>query len=249
MRYFVELSYDGSAFHGWQIQPNAFTVQEEVQSKMKLILQTEIPVVGCGRTDTGVHASQFYLHFDSEGKLEQDFVYAMNQVLAPEIAFYNLWECPERTHARFDALSRSYRYRIHQAKDPFLRTTSYYFRPELDVSRMNEACEIIKDHTHFNAFCKSNTDNKTDICRIDHCAWKQNDHILEFEVRADRFLRNMVRAMVGTLIQVGQNRFSFEEFRDILQSGERSNAGESVPAHALFLEKVEYDKTTWVKVG
>ena len=216
---------------------------------MERILQTPIQVTGCGRTDTGVHATQFFLHFDSELELSSDFVYTMNQVLVPELAVHGLWLGPENMHARFDARSRSYRYKIHNAKSPFLRSTSYYFRPELDLAAMNAGAEVITGHAHFDAFCKSRTDNKTDICRIDHCRWIKEDQRLEFEVTADRFLRNMVRAMVGTLLLVGQAKLSLEELDTILESRKRSNAGESVPAHALFLEKVEYDKTTWRKVG
>ena len=249
MRYFAEISYDGSAFHGWQIQPNACSVQEEIQTKMERILQIPIQVTGCGRTDTGVHASQFFLHFDADLDLDSDFVYTMNQVLVPEIAVHNLWLCNEEMHARFDAKSRSYRYKLHNAKSPFHRHVSYYFRPELDLEIMNAGANVIAGHTHFDAFCKSRTDNKTDICRIDHCRWIKDGHRLEFEVTADRFLRNMVRAMVGTLLLVGQGKLSLDELDNILQSRKRSNAGESVPAHALFLEKVEYDQTTWRKVG
>jgi len=249
VRYFAEISYDGSAFHGWQIQPNAFSVQEEIQTKMERILQTPVSVTGCGRTDTGVHATQFFLHFDSELELDHEFVYSFNQVLVSEVAVHGLWVCPENVHARFDAKSRSYRYKLHSRKSPFLRNQSYYFRPELDVNAMNEGAEIIAGHTHFDAFCKSNTDNKTDICRIDHCQWVSEGSRMEFEVTADRFLRNMVRAMVGTLLLVGQGKLSLEQLKTILESRKRSNAGESVPAHALFLEKVVYDQTTWRKVG
>ncbi|CAN5592632.1 tRNA pseudouridine(38-40) synthase TruA [soil metagenome] len=240
-RYFLQLSFHGRKFHGWQIQDNAHTVQAELNSALKALLGVETETTGCGRTDTGVHAGKFYVHFDAvEIPDESDFIYHLNCLLPFEVAIQKIIRLGDDAHARFDATSRTYRYFIHHVKNPFLNDTSYFFPFIVDLVLMNEAALILLDHTDFSCFSKSRTQVKTNICKIISAEWKMLENQLVFEITADRFLRNMVRAIVGTLLEVGEKNISLSEFTEIIENKKRAGAGASVPGHGLFLVEVSY---------
>jgi tRNA pseudouridine38-40 synthase len=240
-RYFLQLSFHGKKFHGWQIQENAHSVQAELNRALKTLLGKETDTTGCGRTDTGVHALKFYLHFDAEEiSDEKDFLYHLNSLLPFEIAVYKILKVDDDAHARFDATSRTYKYFIHRRKNPFLNDTSYFFPFETDLKLMNEAAEILKSYSDFSSFSKSRTQVKTNICKVTDARWIEKDEQLIFEITADRFLRNMVRAIVGTLLEVGERHITLDDFREIIEHKKRSGAGVSVPGHGLFLVNVTY---------
>lgn len=240
-RYFLQLSFHGGKFHGWQVQDNAHSVQAEVNNALKTLLGKTIETTGCGRTDTGVHALQFFLHFDADVvENETDFVYHLNCLLPFEIAIQRIISVGENCHARFDATSRTYRYFIHRRKDPFLNDVSHYFPFQVDMEKMNEAAAILKEHHDFSCFSKSRTQVKTNICKISAAGWTMKEDQLVFEITADRFLRNMVRAIVGTLLEVGEGHTSISEFSEIIENKQRSGAGVSVPGQGLFLTRVTY---------
>lgn len=252
-RYFITFSYDGTHYHGWQIQPNANTVQQELQRGLSILLRKDMEVVGAGRTDTGVHARKMAAHFDWES-LDADgnnqglpmpcdqLVYRLNRILPRDISVLNVFPVSDDMHARFSATSRTYHYYIHTQKDPFLRHYSLQMNYPLDFARMNEAAQMFLEHEDYAAFCKAGGDNKTTICHVTQARWVQTSPTTwYFEITANRFLRNMVRAVVGTLIEVGRGKMTMEQFEDILHNGSRSDAGESMPGNALFLEDVAYD--------
>ena len=257
MRYFIFFGYDGTNYHGWQIQPNANSVQQELQHALSILLRKEIEVVGAGRTDTGVHARNMAAHFDwdseedspeakvSKGQLPiapDQLVYRLNRILPRDIAVYEVREVDSEMHARFSATSRTYHYYIHTRKDPFERHYSLQMNYPLDFEKMNEAAQYFLQHEDYAAFCKAGGDNKTTICHVTAARWVQTSPTTwYFEITANRFLRNMVRAVVGTLIDVGRGKITMEQFLDILHNGSRSDAGESMPGNALFLEDVGYD--------
>jgi tRNA pseudouridine38-40 synthase len=241
LRYFIELSYKGTRYHGWQIQPDANSVQQELQQAFIKILQEEIQVVGAGRTDTGVHAKQMFAHFDTQKKLNAEYVYKFNAVLPNDIVIYSVSKVDDEAHARFDAISRSYEYHIWLGRNPFfLETTWQLHQQQLDVDQMNLAAKLLLEYTDFECFSKVKTDVKTFQCTITHAEWKQQGSQLIFHITANRFLRNMVRAIVGTLMEVGQGKKSIEDFRNVIESKKRSEAGLSVPAQGLFLTEVKY---------
>lgn len=240
MRYFLELSYHGGAYHGWQRQPNAVSVQEKVENALATLTRKKIEVVGAGRTDAGVHARQLYLHFDAEAILNEDFVFKMNSVLPEDIAIKSLYRMQPDAHARFDALSRSYEYHVVREKDPFALGSAYFVKRELDLEKMNIGAGILLEYSDFKCFSRSRTDVKTYNCKIAHAFWEERGKLLIFHIKADRFLRNMVRAIVGTLLEIGLGKMKVEEIHQILESRSRSEAGASVPAHGLYLSKVEY---------
>ncbi|MDT0641698.1 tRNA pseudouridine(38-40) synthase TruA [Zunongwangia sp. F363] len=243
MRYFLELAYLGTAYHGWQKQPDAVSVQEKIEQVLSRLLQKKIEIVGAGRTDAGVHAKQLFAHFDTEEFLdEEEMLYKMNSMLPKDIAISRILRVKNNTHARFDALSRSYEYCIVQEKDPFLINKAYYLKQHLNVDKMNEAAQILKNYRNFKCFSKSRTDVKTYNCIIESAEWKRKGELLVFHITADRFLRNMVRAIVGTLLQIGQGKNSVENLHDIIKSEDRGMAGASVPAHGLFLTQIKYPK-------
>ena len=257
MRYFIFFGYDGTNYHGWQIQPNANSVQQELQRALSILLRKEIEVVGAGRTDTGVHARNMAAHFDwnpeekvSEEKVSEEripmaldqLVYRLNRILPRDIAVYEVREVDAGMHARFSATSRTYHYYIHTRKDPFERHYSLQMNYPLDFEKMNQAAQYFLHHEDYAAFCKAGGDNKTTICHVSAARWVQTSPTTwHFEITANRFLRNMVRAVVGTLIDVGRGKISMDQFLDILHNGSRSDAGESMPGNALFLEDVGYD--------
>lgn len=241
-RYFGRLSFKGTRYHGWQVQPNALSVQEVIENAFSVILQEKIAVTGAGRTDTGVHASFYMLHFDSEnGQIDEVWLVArLNSFLPADIAFHSIMKVPPDAHARFSAISRTYQYFIHQQKDPFLTGTSFFFRRNLDLPKMNEACQVLFSISDFTSFSKLHTDVKTNLCKVFQAKWeKENDRII-FTVTADRFLRNMVRALVGTMLEVGLGKISVEDFIEIIYKKDRRAAGVSVPAEGLYLTEIIY---------
>lgn len=245
-RYFIELSYNGTDYHGWQVQPNAVTVQECLDKALSTYFRQPIITLGCGRTDAGVHATQFYAHFDivQDGELKPlNFgrsVTGINSLLPYQISVKRIFEVENTAHARFGATERAYHYHIHFHKDPFKLDRSWLYKGDLDVVAMNEAAEILLKHTDFSCFSKSNTQTFTNNCKITEAHFQVKDESLLFTIRADRFLRNMVRAIVGTLVRIGKKEINLEQFKEIIESKNRSNAGQSVPACGLYLVSVVY---------
>ena len=242
MRYFITLSYDGTRYHGWQIQPNGISVQEELQHALSLLLRQEVAVTGAGRTDAGVHASMMVAHFDSLEPVDCcQLAYKLNKLLPQDIAVGGIRQVADDMHARFSALARTYYYYIHTVKSPFLRHYSCELHYPLDFGLMNRAAQQLLIHDDFAAFCKSHADVKTTLCRVSKAEWRQTSQgQWLFEITANRFLRNMVRAVVGTLIEVGRGRLSPDDFQRVVEGRRRTEAGESMPAHALFLQNIEY---------
>lgn len=242
MRYFIELSYNGKNYHGWQSQPNAVSIQEKVTKALTTILRNSISVMGAGRTDAGVHAQQLFAHFDVNFKLEEQLLTnKLNAFLPKDIVINNIFLVNDDAHARFDAISRSYEYRIWLGRNPFLLDTTWQIHQQkLDVKKMNEAAAVLLKYTNFKCFSKSKTDVKTYNCVITNATWKLEGNLLTFHISADRFLRNMVRAIVGTLLDVGLGKKTKEDVIAIIKSENRSNAGVSVPPQGLFLTKVNY---------
>ena len=245
MRYFLTLSYKGTAYHGWQVQDNAPTVQGMLQKALSTLLEEKIDVTGAGRTDTGVHAAYYIAHFDAgSGKpQEKNFVYHLNAMLPKDIAVSSVRPVPDDAHARFSAILREYKYYILTEKDPFKIDTAYRYPLSLDMDKMNEAAELLKGYSDFESFCKLHADNKTTICHLRDSIWEKNGSMLIYTVSADRFLRNMVRAIVGTLIDVGRGKTDVARFREIIEAKNRGAAGTSAPAHGLFLTDIHYPDT------
>lgn len=241
-RYFLTLSYNGKRYNGWQIQNNAPSVQQTLQKALSTILRDDINVVGAGRTDTGVHASYYVAHFDTQVVIEdlKSTVYHLNAFLPEDIALSKLERVSDDAHARFDATSREYKYYISLSKNPFRRDFSTTLPYPLDIEKMNEAASAMLAYEDFACFAKLHSNNKTTICHIEYAFWQQQDDMLVFHIRADRFLRNMVRAIVGTLIDVGRGKINIDDFHKIINSGSRSAAGTSVPPQGLFLTDVKY---------
>ncbi|WP_369048978.1 tRNA pseudouridine(38-40) synthase TruA [Tenacibaculum sp. UWU-22] len=242
MRYFIELSYFGKNYHGWQIQPDANSVQAEINKALSIVLQTAVNVVGAGRTDTGVHASQMFAHFDVEKKIQENFIYKCNSVLPNDIVVNAFFLVKDDSHARFDAVSRSYEYKIWLGRNPFLLETAWQIHSlKPNVALMNKASDLLLQYSDFESFSKVKTDVYTFNCDVTNAQWVLEGNELTFYITANRFLRNMVRAIVGTLLDVGFGKISVEDFRKIIESKNRSNAGLSVPAKGLFLSKITYD--------
>ena len=248
MRYFIELSYNGKDYHGWQNQPNAITVQSVVENALSKLLRNDITIVGAGRTDTGVHAKQMFAHFDTLEEIDTNFLtLKLNAFLPKTIAIHNIHKVKNNAHARFDALSRCYIYKINTHKDVFIFDNSYYFNKELNIDILQSACDILFKYKDFKCFSRTHTDVKTYLCEIMSASWsKTEDECLIFKIKADRFLRNMVRAIVGTMLEIGIGKKSLEDLHAIIASRDRSTAGPSAPAHALYLTKIEYPKDTFI---
>lgn len=242
MRYFVTFSYDGTRYHGWQVQPNGISVQEVLQDALSTLLRTRIEVMGAGRTDAGVHARMMVAHFDTELPVDcRQLAYKLNRLLPQDVAVDKIEEVAPDLHARFSAVSRTYHYYVHQQKNPFLRAYSCELHYPLDFNKMNAAAEALMEYDDFGAFCKSHTDVKTTLCRVTEARWIQlGEGEWYFRITANRFLRNMVRAVVGTLVEVGRGRLSLDDFRRVVEGKRRTDAGESMPGNALFLEKIVY---------
>lgn len=242
MRYFIEISYHGKNYFGWQMQPDVISVQEKITKGISTILRQEITIVGAGRTDAGVHASQMFAHFDVDTALSENFTYKLNAILPDDIVIHKTILVEDDAHARFDATSRSYEYKIFLGRNPFILDTSWQlYQKNIDVALMNEVASILLEYEDFECFSKVKTDVHTFNCTITEAKWIQNGSELTFHISANRFLRNMVRAIVGTLLDVGFGKISASDFRAIIESKNRSKAGVSVPARALFLTKVAYD--------
>ena len=241
MRYFITLSYDGTAYHGWQIQPHSISVQEELHKALSTLLRQPMEVVGAGRTDTGVHARKMVAHFDY-GELDcPQLVYKLNKILPKDIAVQQVEQVADDKHARFSAKSRTYNYFVHLSKDPFRRAYSWQMYGEPDFDLMNRAAEVLMEYRDFTSFSKLNTDTKTNDCIITEAHWDRvGDGQWCFTISANRFLRNMVRAIVGTLLEVGRGRMTIEQLRQVIEAKDRCRAGDSVPGNALFLVEVEY---------
>lgn len=242
-RYFIELAFNGSAYHGWQVQMNAVSVQEVFNKALAILLRQEIETVGCGRTDTGVHAKQLYVHLDIDVKhdiMGSKWQHSLNSLLPKDIVAKRIIPVASQAHARFDAVRRSYEYYIHQEKNPFLDGFSWLLPEQLDLEQMNQACQTLLGCQDFSCFSKSNTQTYTNICTISRAEWKRTAMGLVFHISADRFLRNMVRAIVGTLIRVGRLEIKPNVLHQILKSKNRSQAGTSVPACGLYLSEVIY---------
>jgi tRNA pseudouridine38-40 synthase len=241
MRYFITFSYQGSSYHGWQRQPDASSVQQTLEEALKLFLKEDVSLVGAGRTDTGVHAKVMVAHFDTQQSFEiEELIYRLNAYLDESIAILSIVEVKADAHARFDATSRSYEYWVVQQKNPFLAQAAYYITHPLDVNRMNEAAALMLEYKDFECFSKSNTDVHTYLCDVTRAEWVFEGERLVFHVSANRFLRNMVRAIVGTLLEVGKGKMSIDEFKAVLDSKDRRNAGPSVPAKGLYLTTIQY---------
>jgi tRNA pseudouridine38-40 synthase len=243
-RYFIHLAYDGTAYHGWQIQPNGITVQQVLNDALSTILRQPLMAHGAGRTDTGVHARQFYAHFDPEQSFSSEeckqLVFSLNGILPEDIAVYEVFPVKPDSHARFSAISRTYEYIISQHKDPFLVNRAWFNTRQLDIDLMNLGAAILPEYDDFACFSKSNTQVNTYRCRITQAAWKKDGNLLKFTITADRFLRNMVRAIVGTLTELGLKKITLDDLIKIIESGDRKMAGFSVPAQGLYLTKIQY---------
>ena len=242
MRYFIKLAYNGTHYHGWQYQPNASSVQETINKAVSTILNTEINIMGAGRTDTGVHAKEMYAHFDFEKPFViSNLIHKLNSYLPKDIVIYDIIPVAKEAHTRFDAVKRTYEYHINTVKDAFLQKQSWYFHQLLDVNLMNQAAALLFSHTDFQCFSKVNTDVNTFDCTIFEAHWTQENGKLIFTISANRFLRNMVRAIVGTLINIGLHKITLNDFDAIITSKNRDKAGFSVPAHGLYLTEIKYD--------
>ena len=245
MRYFIELAYNGTPFYGWQRQPKQITVQEILEEAFSILLKTKIEITGCGRTDTGVHAKQYFAHFDHNIILSDSFCYKLkqrlNSFLPKEIFIDRIFPVEDDLHARFSALERTYRYYVATTKNPFIFQTTYRVYEKLDVEAMNLAACFLIGNKDFTSFSKLHTDVHNNFCDVKEALWEQQGEQLVFTITANRFLRNMVRAIVGTLLMVGKEKISTADFQHIMLQKNRCKAGVSVPAHALFLEVVNYD--------
>ena len=242
MRYFVEFSYSGKNYFGYQIQPNQISVQEVLENALSTILREEIKTTGAGRTDTGVHAKKIFAHFDTEKDLGENLVYQLNSFLPNDISIKRFFSVKNDFHARFNATFRTYEYYIDLEKNPFTQDSAWQiWKRDLDVDRMNEACKILFEYEDFTSFSKLHTENKTNNCKIFKAYWEQNGSELKFTISADRFLRNMVRAIVGTMVEVGNGKIEASDLRKIIEDKNRNSAGTSAPAQGLFLVDVGYD--------
>jgi tRNA pseudouridine38-40 synthase len=241
-RYFIQLSYKGTNYHGWQTQPNAISVQEVLEKTLSTVLRETVEVVGAGRTDTGVHASFFVIHFEVNQQLSnfENLIYKLNSLLPFDIAIQKIWSVDNDLHARFSAISRTYKYYISTKKNPFRTETSFKYLLPLDIDKMNDAARILAEYNDFTSFSRLHTDVKTNNCTILWAEWEVVETQLIFTIKADRFLRNMVRAIVGTLLEVGKGKLSLNDFRKIIEAKDRATAGASAPAKGLFLVDVEY---------
>ena len=242
LRYFIEFSYHGKNYFGYQIQPREISVQEELEKALSTILREEIKTTGAGRTDTGVHAKKMFAHFDTEQILDENLPHKLNSFLPPDISVKTIFKVKDDFHARFDATFRTYEYYISLDKNPFTQDSSWQiWKRNLDIDKMNEACKIFFEFEYFTSFAKLHTDNKTNNCKIYKAFWEQDGTELKFTISADRFLRNMVRSIVGTMVEIGNGKLQSEDLRKIIAEKNRNSAGTSAPPQGLFLVDVGYD--------
>ena len=244
MRFFVRLSYLGTEYHGWQYQPNAMSVQEKLEKAFSIVLQTKTDISGAGRTDTGVHAKNFVAHFDMDNTVFESnlplLIYKLNSLLPKDISIHDIYNVANEAHARFDAKKRTYQYFIATEKDPFRINTAWLRLGDLDIALMNKAGEMLKEYNDFTSFAKLHADAKTNICDLMKAEWTKEGNLYVFEISADRFLRNMVRAIVGTMVDLGRHKITLEDFKRIIESENRNNAGVSAAAEGLFLVEILY---------
>ncbi|HAM08870.1 MAG: tRNA pseudouridine(38-40) synthase TruA [Bacteroidetes bacterium GWF2_41_9] len=248
-RYFLFLSYKGTNFHGWQIQPEAVTVQKTLDIALGLVLKEKISTTGAGRTDTGVHALVFCAHFDSireDLASDNKLIFRLNRLLPPDIAVKSLKKAHPDANARYSAISRTYEYHVTRVKDPFTEGWSWFIQGNINISEMNEACKLLLKQSDFTSFSRLHSDTKTNICKIHSAEWVESGNRLVFKIRADRFLRNMVRAIVGTMIDIGFCKLDLHEFEDIIFARDRCRAGKSAPAKGLFLTDIEYPSEIFI---
>ena len=244
MRYFIRLSFDGTGFHGWQAQRNAVSVQKILADAISMIVREEVMLTGCGRTDTGVHAHEYLAHMDLSQELNKTqrdkLAFKLNSYLGDDVAIQAIFPVRQNAHARFSAVRRTYKYFITRVKNPFLRNYSHYIYGPIDIDQMNKGADLIMQFSDFTSFTKVDSDSKTRICHINEAGWENDGDLLVFTISADRFLRNMVRAIVGTLLDLGAGKMSLRDLKLVIEAKNRSDAGESVPAGGLFLEHIEY---------
>lgn len=240
MRYFLELSYKGTAYSGFQTQENAVTVQQAVEKAIRVLQREAVQLTGSSRTDAGVHARQNYFHFDYAGQLHPQFLYKVNAILPGDIVLEKLLSVPPEAHCRFDALAREYRYYIYRHKNPFLADRAYYFPYQLNIALMQEAAGILREYSDFTSFSKRNTQVKTFQCTLEISEWEEVGGQLVYHVKGNRFLRGMVRALTATMLRVGRGKIGLDEFRQIIEARDCTRASFAVPAHGLFLERVFY---------
>lgn len=242
LRYFIEFSYNGQNYFGYQIQPNQISVQQELETALSTILREDIKTTGAGRTDTGVHAKKMFAHFDTDQEISEKLSHQLNSFLPPDISVKRIFRVKDDFHARFDATFRTYEYYISLEKNPFTQNSAWqHWKRPLDIDKMNEACKILFEYEDFESFAKIGGDNKTNLCKIYKAEWEQDGSELKFTISANRFLRNMVRAIVGTMVEIGTGKIQPEDLRNIIEAKNRNSAGTSAPAHGLFLVDVGYD--------
>lgn len=246
MRYFLELSYKGTAYHGWQVQANALGIQQVVEEKLSILLRSSVNTICSGRTDTGVHARQQFVQFDSKQALQNDFLFKVNRILPSDIAAHSLQEVRPDANARFDAFSREYTYVITRTKDPFLRNLSLQFGRPLDIGKMNQAAGLLLQFNDFQSFSKVHTQVNHFRCAIQHAEWSEQENLLIFTIQANRFLRGMVRTIVGSLLDIGLEKISETDFIRIIKSGDRKKAGWAAPPEGLYLSRVSYPETLFI---
>ncbi len=242
-RYFIRLGYRGAPFHGWQVQPNAVSVQEQIEKSLSIVLRAPIAIVGAGRTDTGVNARTMFAHFDYDGDLPEKgrLLVSVNRLVGKDIAIHDILRVADDAHARFDAIERTYKYFVSFDKTPFFYSLSWHCPHGLDIDKMNDAAELLLNTEDFTSFAKLHSDAKTNICKVSMAQWQmEGESMAVFTISADRFLRNMVRAVVGTLVDVGRGKMTFDEFRKVIEKKDRCAAGQSMPGEALFLWDIKY---------
>ena len=247
LRYFLEVAYNGSNYSGFQVQENANTIQAEIEKAIATIQRDSIVLTGSSRTDAGVHALQNFFHFDYETKLHNNIVYKLNALLPPDISVKNLWIMPADAHCRFDAINRSYEYRVHRKKDPFVYQRSYFFPYKLNMELMREACELVKSQSDFYAFSKTNTQVKNFICKVSECDWTEEGGQLVFKITSNRFLRGMVRALTGSMLKIGREKITLDQFKMLFEGEDK--CGFSVPGYGLYLKKVSFPENYFSAPG
>lgn len=248
-RYFIFISFKGTSYHGWQVQPNSVTVQKTLDEALTRVLGEEIATTGAGRTDTGVHALFFCAHFDSNSpdlSIKKNLVYRLNRYLPDDISVTTIKKVVPDANARYSAISRTYRYYISQTKDPFWKESNWYLHGNIDIAAMNKACALLIINSDFTSFSRLHSDTKTNICKLYNAVWEEADNCLIFSIKADRFLRNMVRAIVGTMVDIGFGKLSLKEFEEVILAKDRCRAGKSAPAKGLFLADIEYPEEVFV---
>ncbi len=248
-RYFIFISYKGTSYHGWQIQPNSITIQKILDDALSMVINEKISTTGAGRTDTGVHAMTFCAHFDSIapdlGK-KKNLVFKLNRYLPVDISVNSIRKVFPDANARYSAISRTYKYYISRIKDPFSTNASWFLHSNINVAAMNKACRILIKHSDFTSFSRLHSNTKTNICKIYYASWAEADSRLVFTIKADRFLRNMVRAIVGTILEIGLGKMDIKEFEEIILAKDRCRAGKSAPAKGLFLDYIEYPEEIFI---